>query len=443
MGAPFFIALGSYGTHVIIRVFPFDPKKFLSPRLTTDSFNKLISWKSIADLRDALGEAIPLIPQNIDHDSSRIISLPSFVHDSHMTSGRIYGEGYDLGSCHAQLLRAELYLDGPKGSWPSESTVNYSIERFGFVENNGLQTIETYFNEHPDGYISIEPLNDYVFARNLASISSRILANLQEDSPFRKKQCAESESLFGYCGFKEIEISQNDMGYFGSEKLYVIPLSFSPIAFLSDRHGDRREDAGCKVQPLFELLFSADNEPFIACQLKKNPFCKDNATVWRAFPHMEGSGHIVDKLPELFFHWRRRFLARNMCYLVLDGSASQTAVAQKFLKTVFAAFRTMTLLHNVDDDRPGKVKSLQYSRLGWHYTEPSLFENSNGRILFHSLASALFGTAMFREGRRMMSCKECGRAYLVEDRANPSAFCSQSCRNKHSLASKKPKQPSK
>lgn len=386
--------------HSLFEVVPSDYSAKRSGALDMDTINSLLQWKSIDELVAALEKTGPIVASDVYKESKRLVPIADAVEVAEANGFGRASQGF--GPCDEAFLRMQLYLDGRTGSYPSKASVARGVARHGLVEGSAADELRAWAREDPGAMVAIEPVADLGFMRNLCSICLRIVANIQNPSV---------DDVLEASGFRRVVIDRGPLARRGyRDSYFAIPLCHNTF---DDMTVNFSWKWGTNVfsymvnDPLNSLVLgqrrSGDSVGFGSVQ---------NAVVLTS-PVISGKGRPFNN---------RGFDYENgdtRTYLGVGDDVSQVEAAEGFVYGVarmFAGLRT----------KKGEL-------LGWDFDSlPSLFNNDGPRPTFHSLASAMVGTLIYRSDFLPTTCKNCGNGMLIRPKGKRREFCSDSCRSQFS-----------
>ncbi len=192
------------GSHSLLEVVPGDYRQDRRGTLDFDEMNRLLRWKSVDDLVAVLERTGPLIASEVWRGAGRVIAIEDAVS---IAEARGQGQG-SQGYCtnDPALLHRQLYLDAVEGFYPSKVSVARAAAKHGLIESEAFEDLRQWAEEDPEAMVAVEPVADLVLARNLCSLTLRIIANYQK---------TDIDDVLEASGFRHVRHSGG---------LYAIPL---------------------------------------------------------------------------------------------------------------------------------------------------------------------------------------------------------------------------
>ena len=210
---------GKSGMHVLVRILAVDDIGVDYPPIDPDNFNKLMMAR---DVRSLVLAARDLGPMYISTDIlSRRIFIPSHL-QQHI------GHGVNLVPSDLESLLSECYFD--PYAFPVETddmgyraigrtgkkSTRELIDDLDFTKAGDLSYLDSQFRA------IVEPLHDWIFARNLLSILMRI-GGLYRSG-------ADPDTILEAARFRQVNPTVLEKRFdIATDTCYVIPIAFNPI----------------------------------------------------------------------------------------------------------------------------------------------------------------------------------------------------------------------
>ena len=269
------------------------------------------------------------------------------------------------------------------------------------AQDRGIETaahILGDLSESAGGLFEIEPLQDWVLARNLISIAARILGVTRVEGELRK-----GAGVLELAGFTEIgRTSAPSRRNLSAPTAWAIPLLYNTFF----REGNViLNDIGYPqdlINPLLPRVFERSTRLVGPDQLCMRGMPEALLLTSAAAGITTGGYAPRDSKPE----------EERWCFLVLQGD-DQDELADRLLRSLDRHLGT------------GEVGRAGYSS----GQMPVTFADAPGR---------LWGTLRDHDRRYLMTCKQCGRTVLSSGQGAPREYCSDTCR---SLARRGIKEP--
>lgn len=353
----------------------------LSPESFAPSFNSLVASKDLTGLLAAVDALPPLLPcENLG--GSRRVYTPS------QASAMLEGDKWRRAD--PVMLERETKFDWNKRGERRQRSVKSVLRRRDAFSGNWVSDLAkcTFKSD----VVVAEPLSDWIFARNVLSLTSNLLASLGSRSDDALEAAGLSRTVSARLG----------------ASVFCAPIAFNPFfaqgaAMLIDY---------AETSPLLEALFERD-EP----KLGLGP------VRWRAGGGKKvyattaavatGEGHKLlaprSEAPDQRLH---------LC--VEDDGGNQESLAAECAESLALAVSAL-----VGDG--GEA-------LGWTFDGRSIVDGSPGpSMMRHSLLAELMYRLVYREalGLALTACRQCGNAVLDGARGNKRHFCSPACRVRH------------
>lgn len=387
------------GFHSIWNVVPgdYEPEKnqFLDP----STVNQLARWKNLRDIITALEATGPFIPSDVYPQEKRIMPIEDALQIAKARGVGHESQGFTVNDPH--FLRIQLMLEGFAPSYPSKTSIEKDVERFGLIESDAASDLEKWAKEDSTCKVVIEPLCDVVSIRNRASQLLRIIANLQDEN---------NEHVLETSGFQHVKRGGNKLiGKQYKDSYFVLPLKHNPVVDMTLNFSTkwfRNVFAYMTINPLdsrIREMRPQGNETGLG--LVENAVSLTN-------PILTGNAAPL-------INYRTKYEDQDTwLYVGIEDSLSQREEAMTYIKGYERMFSSLTT-------KGGKP-------IGWKISSPSPFENDpKPEFLFHTLAGALFGSIFYRYGTTAAICKNCQNAFMTKTKGKQREFCSNSCRTQN------------
>jgi hypothetical protein len=279
-----------------------------------------------------------------------------------------FGEPDRRYFCHNDpaSLREQLFLDGRSNPLPSKASTDRAALAHGLFEG-GAEDLHAWASSDPDAMVAIEPVTDVVFARNLCSIALRVIANYQKP---------DVEDVLEASGFHRSEAEDGPGGRL------VIPI-----------HRVAVDDT--------TLEFSWGRGERMSGYMLGDPLA-------RALERPEAGAGVT-------IGWDCG-QKEAMTWLTARADIPQREAASQMLCALFSSVRSL----RCEDG----------AFLGWDFpSSVDLAVNGLPSPLFRSLFAAMVGTVVYRNGKAVATCRNCGCAFFVRPKGKRREFCTLSCRS--------------
>lgn len=386
--------------HSLFEVVPSGSVDKVSGVLDMDTMNALVQWKNLDELVSVLERTGPVILADVYKEAKRLVPIADAVEIA-----EAYGHGrasQGFGFNDESFLRMQLYLDGCEGFYPSKASVARGISNHGLLESGAVDDLRAWAKEDPGAMVAIEPIADIGYIRNLCSICLRLIANCQNP---------DVNAVLEASGFKHAE-RKHRWWITGDyrDTYYVIPFHHNTADDMTLNFSwkwGKNVFAYMVIDPLNQLVYGLRTE------MKSRKLGSVGNAVTLAPPVLTGKGRPFINLGFDYENEDTRI------YLGIEDDIPQAEAAERFVYGVARMF--------------SKLKTKKGEPLGWDFDElPSLSSNDCPEPTFHSLASAMVGTLMYRMERLPVTCKNCGNGMLIRPKGKRREFCSDSCRSQFS-----------
>lgn len=391
--------------HSVFEVIPSSYVEIRKGVLEPEFLNGLLQWERIAELARVLEKSGPFIAKEIYPKASRIISIDDALSIAEAMGQGAASEGFTRND--PQFLRMQLYssgrlyLDGQTGGYPSRSCVAKDATRYGLVESRACEDLRRWRQQDPECKVAIEPLSDLVLVRNTCSILLRLIANYQ----------AGKEDVLESSGFEHVTRQAkwwNKRSY--KDSYYVIP-------FVHNSSFNQTVNFSTKW---FKSVFGytlVDPLRYLIDETKSSVGMHGMGSVQSATmitpPAIDGKAYPVFNFHFDYDNEDTRF------YLGLCDDVSQREAAELFVGSYAEMF--------------SKLRNKEGKPLGWSFDEiPDLMSNDFPQPVFHTLAAAVVGSIVYRNGNIPVACKRCGSGIMVKPKGKRREFCSTTCKTLHS-----------
>lgn len=385
---------GKSGMHVLVRILAVDDIGADYPPIDPDNFNKLMMTRDVKSLVQA---ARDLGPMYISADIlSRRIFIPSHLqqHIEHEVN---------LAPSDLESLLSECYFD-PYAIPDEIAGIGYRaigrtgkkatqelIDELDFTKAGDLSYLDSQFR------VIVEPLHDWVFARNLLSILMRI-GGLYRSG-------ADPDTILEAARFRQVDSAVLKKRFnIDTGTCYAIPVTFSPFY--------RMEHSVVKDMPFDALQFCPLYGSIID---KKNSFSRTAVE-----QHLKGSGNEFVK-----------FLAP------LEASRVKNRLDNHESHSEESKWRYMVVSSNVDADAINSQMQLANRLLQAFdgilfqpqlaYTGIKMAEIAPERKP-RNILEAMWLLVRNHPGYYLLTCKRCMRTVLSGTQGGERSFCSNSCR---------------
>ena len=368
----------------------------------------LVQWKTPGGLVEVLEESGPMVTKRMLKKVPRIVGIEEAVEiaESAKERGR---KSRGFGKIDQSFLHMELYCDGRQGFYCSKASIERAVEEYGLVESDAAADLRAWAKEDSGSKVAIEPLSDVVLMRNICSIALRIVGNYQNP---------EIEDVLTQSGFKHIERSRKWWVQKGLKpSYYVIPLYHNPAVDRTVILTTPWLNNVLKYQVISPL--GVDLYESRPKSSKRGYGSIENADLITA-PTVTGKGMPIFNYKYNYDDVDTRY------YLGICDDKSQREEAEDFIFGLGKMFMGLRATYERSKEGTGE-------KLGWDFDEfPPLGVNRFVEPTFETLASAMVGTILYREGRAVTACKYCGNGILASAKGKRREFCSNSCRAAYS-----------
>ena len=384
--------------HSLFEVIPSFYERDLCGTLDLETMNALVQWKKLDGLIKTLAKTGPVASTTIYKKASRMIPISDAIEIAEANGNPRLSQGF--GNNDASFLRMQLYLDGFSGGYPSKASVERCISKYGLLESNAVDDLRAWGSADPNAMVAVEPIADLVYIRNLCSICLRIVANYQNGG---------IEKVLEASGFKHVRLERRawtPSDY--RDSYYVIPFQHN---VMEDKTINFSWKWGANV---FAYMVNNPLSHWIRSQGTRASYGTVDAATILTSPDITGIGR---PLLNRGYDYEN---ADTREYLALNDDMTQREVAERFIQGVGEMFSS---LQNDSGEH-----------LGWDFkTLPALSGNDAPTPVFHTLASAMVGTLIYRHGTLPAVCKNCGNGMLIRTKGKRREFCSDSCRSQYSI----------
>lgn len=391
--------------HSLFEVIPSDFVQKRKGILAPDVLNELIHWETVDELVRALENAGPFIASEIYPKASRVIGIGDALEIAEAMGRGRASEGFarnDPFFLREQLfLDGRLYLEGRTEGFPSKASVTRGVENHGLVESGAYKDLALWKKLDPGCRVVIEPLCDLVLVRNTCSLLLRMIANYQ----------SERIDVLEASGFEHVVRDKKLLEakpY--KDSYYVIP-------FVHNSGFDNTITFSTKW---FRNVFGytlVDPLRYLIDECKPNVAKHGYGSVGSAMLLTPSAiGGKDDPARQFIFD---NDYADACFYLGICDDAPQRDAAELFVRSYAEMF--------------SNLKNKNGEPLGWDFEEiPDLIANGSPYPVFHTLAAAMVGSIVYRDGNVPVACKNCGNAFMIAPKGKKREFCSPTCRVRHS-----------
>ena len=392
------------GFHSIWNVIPGDYKPEKNRFLEPLTVNQLARWKNLRDVITTLEAVGPLIPFDVYPQEKRVMSIEDALQIAKARGIGHESQGFTVNDPH--FLRIQLMLEGFVPSYPSKTSIEKDVERFGLIESDAASDLEKWAEEDKACRVVVEPLCDVVSIRNRASQLLRIIANLQDES---------NEHVLESSGFQHIRRDKHKViGKQYRNSYFVLPLKHNPAVDMTLNFSTK----------WFRNVFGYMTiNPLDSRIREMRPH--GNETALGSVRNVANltSSILTGNAAPLINHNKRYEDEDTWLYTGVEDSLSQREEAMAYIGGYEHMFSNLT----TKDGTP----------IGWDISSPSPFENEPKPVfLFHTLAGALFGSIFYRYGTTAAICKNCQNGFMAKTKGKQREFCSNSCRTQNYMKGK-------
>lgn len=401
-----YLAVNEVGSIVVLRTMS---RASVSNLVRDDDFierlDDLVSSNNAKELLLAIDDLPPVIPcETVEKIAGRRVDMKRVVAPMDFST-----EG--MSACDADALAYQAFFDAgvPNEAGNRTRATNWVLNnRSAVATGHGREEFERDLEEargDASRIVVVEPLDDWVFSRNLLGLTMRLLLALESGS---------SSPL------DDVGMSWKQNRRLGSE-VFMIQFCYNPFfmpwklnlsSFMS--HWDTE-----RFHPLMSLTLG-------------KPRVKHGILVDTMFYDFNGGGdmYLVTD-PIATERYRRDFDSssdiggdeRRYWLCVERRGRTQVEIAHHMVTSMVNLVRNLTV-----DDAP----------IGWRFDESSYFDGSAGpRFLEGSLIAQLMYGIVYRGDAQIRTCAECGNAILDGNEGRPRMYCSESCRFKAMRRAKK------
>lgn len=392
------IASNELGMHVLVRTVPKDAGLVDRPKVSMADLNALLSSRKPRELALAVSKLPPLLP--LGPDLPRKGSWATGLEDALRVA-----DDLGLGPVDVEILQYESQFDANTSVSMSASASRSAAERMSY----SAEWLRGAFDGCDPGAadLVIEPLAEWVFARNVLGIVAKLLALIETtDAPMER------------AGFAKRENS-----YLG-EEIWYLPFAFNPffaptkpsLASIAARFGDYGI-----YNPLLKLTTRQE-------QMKRrggNPIQRQVeeviANCFGPSPLAGGGAVYLLTAPVASEDYIRliggkRAATERRYMLCTSAGDSQQAAARRVANALIDAVASL----RSDDGR---------SEFGWVERRECRFEASPiSEFEGCSTLSALMLQIVYRGSNRIAVCSNCGCAILQTQKGPLKEWCSPACR---------------
>ena len=385
---------GKSGMHVLVRILAVDDIGADYPPIDPDNFNKLMMARDVKSLVQAARDLGPM------YISADILSRRTFI-PSHLQQNIEYG--FNLVPSDFESLLSECYFD-PYAlpvetdgmdyraiGRPGKKSTRELIDELDFTKAGDLSYLDSQFRA------IIEPLHDWIFARNLLSILMRI-GGLYRSG-------ADPDTILEAARFRQVNPTVLKKRFnIDTDTCYVIPIAFNPFYRMENSVVKNVSFDAPQFCPLYGDLID-----------KKNSFSRTAVE-----QHLKGPGNEFVK-----------FLAPLEASRVknrLDNHESHSEESKwRYMvvssKTAASAIKSQMQLANRLLQAFDEIlfqPQLAYTGIKMAEIAP---ERKPRNIL-----EAMWLLVRNHPGYYLLTCKRCMRTVLSGTQGGERSFCSNSCR---------------
>lgn len=380
------------GMHCIVRLVPVDRLEEPFPPVSPDALNDLLMARDAKSLLDA---ASALGPMFTAAGGTGALKKRCFKPSELQGGGKLK---LRLEAPEPLRLIAECFFDpyteiddatvdgfNPTGR-TAKTAANSAATDFNFLAARDYSFADSQFR-----YL-IEPLHDWVFARNLISIVLRIGGLLRAGS--------KSENVLSDAGFAFAEPSTRRQRYMMEGACYVIPIAFNPFyqkgnLILNSFKFDRNV-----VWPLYSSITEIEEAPLTKTLLDHHLIMERDVKFLTSVEAGQSEGHILlpRELHDPINMWW------HMVLKAPEGS-TQLDIANTLLRGL---------------DRSLFKPELAYSGVSMREIEPAAKPTN--------LLEAMWLLVREHPDRYLLTCENCHRTVLSGTQGGERRFCSNSCR---------------
>lgn len=379
------------GMHCIVRPIPIDNLRRPFDPIHPDNLNELLMARDAASLIEAARKLGPMFIGIDAHDLDKKVFMPSELQGTGKRKLKLEAPEPErlMNECffdpYATLVDSSDVGYSPFGRKAKSSTFATAAEH-DFLKARDLSHADAYFR-----YL-IEPLHDWVFARNLLSITLRI-GGLLRANP-------DSRDVLSAAGFALSNPATRHQRFMMQGACYVIPIAFNPFYQKGSLVWNSIKFDADVVWPLYDSITEVARSRATKTIIDHHLKTEERVKFLTSVEVNQADGHIL--LPR-----DQHDPVNRWWHLVLkapDG-ASQMEIANTMLRGL---------------DRSLFKPDLAYTGSPMKEIEPA--------VKPRNLLEALWLLIRDHPGRYLMTCENCHRTILSGTQGSDRRFCSDSCR---------------
>ena len=383
-----YLGLGKNGALATMRLMPrADASAFCLERDFVGHFNSLASANNAQELLLAIDRLPAILPYADSRklSSDRLFRPSEFLNSLH--------DGFD--AFDGETLRYQSHFDaGAQGEDEKHSRATNWVVRNRTASTSGEFAEQLSSADDNQDIVVVEPLADWVLARNVLGLTARLAYSLQDPG---------NDDILD-----DAKLELATVRRLGGE-IYRIPFAFNPYFY---RWKINPETLGSKwdyerYMPLLLMLTGSPRKTRLGPSTTYHYDFGNGEDVFLATAAI-ARGDVSKPTDEPD---RRFWLCAE------SNNRSQRELAEHIVVSMAEAVRAL---------------SYDGQQFGWVMDESSYYDGSESpRFEPRSLFAQLMYGLIFRHGTTLGKCEECGNAILDAVGGRPRSYCSEACRLKY------------
>lgn len=382
------------GMHVLIRVLPSSELGQPYPPIDSSAFNRLLMAVDVKSLVLAARDLGPMYISEGDLEGR--IFLPSQLQQEAEQGIELVPP--DLGSllseCFFDPYAIPTDADGlgyKKIGRTAKKPAKELIDEFDFTEAGDLSYLDSQFRA------VIEPLHDWIFARNLLSILMRIGGLYRAG--------ADPDTILEKARFRRVDTNGlKDRFLLGTDTCYAIPIAFNPFYRVEDVIAKAITFDADKICPLYSSLID-DKESFNRAVIEQPLKGRGNEFVKFL------TSHEAPLTGDRFDYHEAHPDENKWWYMVISSETNGIPTDDQ-----------MQLANRLLQAFDGRLFQPRIVYTGIKMTEMSPEQKPRNML------EAMWLLVRKHPNRYLLTCKRCMRTVLSGTQGGERSFCSNSCR---------------